>query len=641
MAVAEPLTQTTTFLVNNPVTRLRERFGDMILNVTEFRGETTLTVTREGLPEIARMLRDQVGFEQLLDITALDWHLQAKNAPNPDGVLFNSGDLDELEVPARFQVLYQFLSHSSNARLRLSVMLQESDAAVPSLTSLYPGINFHEREVYDMFGIKFEGHPFLQRILMPDAWKGHPLRKDHTLGYEPVQFTHNIENIDSRKPKNIPPPKPQDAIFEIEGETTEIPIGTGLTASVLAKSEMPPPWATFQDPSNETMLINLGPHHPSTHGVLRVGMQMAGEKIVGAMPDIGYLHTGIEKNLEYKTYTKAITLTDRVDYLSPLFNNLGYCLAVEKLMQVEVPERAQVLRVLLCEVNRISSHLVAVGTNAMDIGAVSMFTYAFREREYALDIFEMVSGARMMTSFFRVGGCALDVPMGFSDKVREFVAMMKHRIEEYKTLLDKNPIWVERTMGVGEYTREDALALSLTGPLLRATGLEWDLRKRQPYSGYETYEFDVPINTKSNKGDIYELYRLKVLEMAQSLRIIEQALERLSVTPGPIITSDRKVAPPPKEELNRSMESLIHHFKLWTEGFKPPVGFVYQAIESPRGELGFLVSSDGTNKPHRVHMRTPSFANLQLLGFVAPGYTISDVVGLIAMTDIVLGDVDR
>lgn len=634
MAIATPLSQTTTFVVNDPIARLREKFGDKILNVSEFRGEVTVTLARENLVDAATMLRDEIDFDQLVDVSALDWHLQAKHAPNPNEILFNDDSLDDIEPPARFQVLYHFLSHSLNARLRLTVHLQESDANVPSLTALYSGANFFEREVYDMMGIRFVGHPFMHRILMPDDWKGHPHRKDYALGYETVEFTHNIDAIEARKPKAIPPSKPQGAIFEIEGASAEVPIGGGLTVTSGALTE-------FQDPSNETMLINLGPHHPSTHGVLRVGMQMAGEKIVGAMPDVGYLHTGIEKNMEYKTYTKAIALTDRMDYLAPLFNNLGYCLAVERLMEVEVPERANILRVLLCEINRISSHLVAVGTNAMDIGAVSMFTYAFREREYALDIFEMVSGARMMTSYFRVGGCALDVPMGFSDKVREFVKMMHERIEEYRALLDKNPIWIERTRGVGEYTREDALQLSLTGPLLRATGVNWDLRKHQPYSGYETYEFDVPINEKSNVGDIYELYRLKILEMTQSLRIIEQALERLSITPGPVITNDRKVAPPPKEELNVSMESLIHHFKLWTEGFKPPVGYVYQAVESPRGELGFLISSDGTNKPHRVRVRTPSFANLQLLGHVAPGYTISDMVGLIAMTDIVLGDVDR
>lgn len=636
MAVAAPVAPTITLPVDDILARLVSRFGDKILTSSEFRGETTIVVVSEHLPAVAQMLRDELGFEQLVDITALDWYLQAKNAPNPGGIMFTGGDLGELKVPARFEVLYHFLSHSLNARLRLTVLLQETDPAVPTLVPVYSGANFFEREVYDMMGIKFIGHPFMHRILMPDNWQGHPHRKDYALGYEQVEFTHNIDAIEALKPKSIPPPRPEDAIFEIDGAPTEISLSGGgaLDATTLALQE-------FQDPSNETMLINLGPHHPSTHGVLRVGMQLAGEKVVGAVPDIGYLHTGIEKNLEYKTYTKAIALTDRMDYLAPLSNNLGYCLAVERLMGVEVPERANILRVLLCEITRIASHLVAVGTNAMDIGAVSMFTYAFREREYALDIFEMVSGARMMTSYFRIGGCALDVPIGFSSQVREFIKMMYARIAEYQALLDENPIWLERTRGIGEYTAHDALQLSLTGPLLRATGVNWDLRKRQPYCGYETYDFNVPFNTSSGKGDIFELYRLKILEMGESLRIIEQALERLSITPGPVITTNRKVAPPPKAELSTSMESLIHHFKLWTEGFKPPVGYVYQAIESPRGELGFLVSSDGTNKPHRVRVRTPSFANLQLLGHIAPGHTISDMVGLIAMTDIVLGDVDR
>ena len=632
MAVATSVTQTKTFIVNDPAARLREKFGDQVLNVSEFRGETTISIAREILVQAATTLRDEFEYDQCLDVAALDWHLQAKNAPNPNEVLFNGDSLADIEPPARFQVVYHFLSHSANARLRLSVMLKEDDAVLPSLTSVYSGTNFYEREVYDLMGVRFKGHPFLQRILLPDNQVGHPHRKDFPLGYEPVEFTHNIDQIEARKPKNIPPPRPHEAIFEIDGGTTEVPIGGGLTATVNER---------FDDSSTETMLINMGPHHPSTHGVLRVGLHTAGEKIIGAMPDVGYLHTGIEKNMEYKTYTKAIALTDRMDYLSPLSNNLGFCLAVERLMQVDVPERAQILRVLLAEIARIASHLVAVGTNAMDIGAVSMFTYAFREREFALDIFEMVSGARMMTSYFRFGGCAVDVPMGFSDKVREFVKMMHERINEYKALLDKNPIWKDRTIGIGAYKQKDALQLAMTGPMLRATGVNWDLRKAQPYSGYETYDFQVPYNDKSDTGDIYELYRLKILEMGQSLRIIEQALERLRKTGGPVITTNRKVAPPPKEELNVSMESLIHHFKLWTEGFKPPVGFVYQAVESPRGELGFFVSSDGTNKPHRVHVRTPSFGNLQILPHIAPGYSISDLVGLIAMTDIVLGDVDR
>ncbi len=638
MAVATAVSQKTAFVVNDPVGRLHEKFGDAIASVSEFRGETTVTLTRDILVSAAQTLRDEFDYDQCVDVTALDWHLQAKNAPNPNEVLFNDDSLADIVPPARFQVVYHLLSHSANARLRLTVMLQENDPVVPSLTGVYTGTNFYEREVYDLMGITFQGHPFLHRILLPDNQVGHPHRKDFPLGYEPVEFTHNIDQIEARKPKNLAPTRPQEAVFEIDGGTTEVPIGGGLTATIPNPAS---PFATFEDPSTETMLINMGPHHPSTHGVLRVGLQTAGEKIIGAMPDVGYLHTGIEKNMEYKTYTKAIALTDRMDYLSPLSNNLGFCLAVERLMQVDVPERAQVIRVLLAEIARIASHLVAVGTNAMDIGAVSMFTYAFREREYALDLFEMVSGARMMTSYFRFGGCAVDVPMGFSDSVREFVKMMYERINEYKALLDKNPIWKDRTIGVGAYTRADALQLALTGPMLRATGVNWDLRKAQPYSGYETYDFEVPYNTKSDKGDIYELYRLKILEMGQSLRIIEQALERLSRTGGPIITTNRKVAPPPKQELQQSMESLIHHFKLWTEGFKPPVGFVYQAVESPRGELGFFVSSDGTNKPHRVHVRTPSFGNLQILSHVAPGYSLSDLVGLIAMTDIVLGDVDR
>ncbi|MGB8643659.1 MAG: NADH dehydrogenase (quinone) subunit D [Anaerolineae bacterium] len=392
--------------------------------------------------------------------------------------------------------------------------------------------------------------------------------------------------------------------------------------------------------AHENLLINMGPHHPSTHGVLRVALEVDGEKIVSALPDIGYLHTGIEKNMEYKSYIKTLPLTDRMDYLSTVINNLGYCTAVEKLMEVQVPERAQIIRVLLSEVQRISSHLIAVGTAAMDIGAVSMFTYAFREREAALDIFEAVSGARMMTSYIRIGGVALDVPQGFSDQVRAFVKMMPGHIAEYERLLDKNPIWLERTRGVGEYTAADALSLGITGPLLRATGVDWDLRKRMPYSTYESYDFDVPLGS-TGKGDIYTLYRLRIQEMRQSLRIIEQAVNRLDKARGPFMTANRKVAPPPKQELQQSMESLIHHFKLWTEGFKPPVGFVYSAVESPRGELGFLLSSDGSNKPHRVHVRTPSFANLQLLPLVSKGRFISDLVGLIAMIDIVLGDVDR
>ena len=595
--------------IENVLAKLREKYPKAIGETYEFRDATTITIPRESLPEIARFLRDEPSlcFELLIDVTALDWSPQEP----------------------RFLVQYALWSLANQVRLRLAVPLSSSDATVPSVTTVWPGANFYEREVYDLFGVTFNGHPFLQRILLPMGTVGHPLRKDAALGYEPVEFTHTFQEVDPPKPHAVPPPKPSEMLGSIGGTVTEIPIYAAAPAT---------PWDGHD---GETMFINMGPHHPSTHGVLRVALEVDGERIVNAMPDIGYLHTGIEKTAEHKTYLKAIPLFDRMDYLSPMFNNLGYCLAVEKLMQVEVPERAQIARVVLCEINRVASHLVAVGSQAMDIGAVSLMTYAFRERETALDIFEMVSGARMMTSYFRFGGLALDLPQGFSDAVRGFVQMMPGRLKEYEDLLNKNPIWLNRTRGVAEFSREQALAYGVTGPLLRAAGVDWDLRKVAPYSGYEQYEFDVPVGTRP-KADVLESYLIRMEEMRQSLRIIDQGLKKLEKTKGqPFVTDNRKVAPPPKQELQISMESLIHHFKLWTEGFKPPVGSAYGAVESPRGELGFLVSSNGTNRPHRVHVRAPSFANLQLLPLVSKGYYIADLVGIIAMIDIVLGDVDR
>jgi NADH-quinone oxidoreductase subunit D len=589
--------------------KLREQFPNVSTDIYEFRGETTLTIPRESLLGVARFLRDDpaLRFDVLLDVTALDW----------------------LPKEPRFDILYSLLSMRQNARLRLRVQVPSWDTNVPSITPIYPGANFYEREVFDLFGITFTDHPFLRRILLPDYSTGHPLRKDHPLGYEPVEFTHTYAEIQPEKPAAVPPPKAKELIGSVRGSPVEIPVG-------LADPQTP--WSATD---SDTLLINMGPHHPSTHGVLRVALEVDGERIVNAMPDVGYLHTGIEKNAEYKTYLKAIPLFDRMDYLSTFFNNLVYCLAVEKLMQIQVPERAQIARVILCELQRIQSHLIAVGSQAMDIGAVTVMTYAFREREQVLDIFEMVSGARMMASYFRFGGLALDLPAGFSDAVRAFIRMMPPRLKEYEDLLNKNPIWIERTRGIAEYTQEQAIAYGVTGPMLRATGVNWDLRKAAPYSGYEQYDFDVPVGTRA-KADVLECYHIRMEEMRQSLRIIDQGLAKLAQTKGqPYVTDNRKVAPPPKQELQTSMESLIHHFKLWTEGFKPPVGFAYAAVESPRGELGCLVSSNGTNMPHRVHFRTPSFANLQTLPFISKGYYIADLVGIIAMTDIILGDVDR
>ncbi|MFN5060974.1 MAG: NADH dehydrogenase (quinone) subunit D [Chloroflexota bacterium] len=389
----------------------------------------------------------------------------------------------------------------------------------------------------------------------------------------------------------------------------------------------------------ETMVLNMGPHHPSTHGVLRLVVELDGETVVNVAPDLGFLHTGIEKNMEYKTYQQAVVMTDRTDYLAPLSNNLSYVLAVEKLLDCEIPERATTARVLLVELQRISSHLVWLGTHALDLAAMSVFLYGFREREQILDIFEMVSGARMMTSYFRVGGLAYDLPSNFLPTVKALLDIMPARIDEYESLLTNNIIWQERTMGVGAIDTAAAIQYGLTGPGLRATGISWDLRKDMPYCGYETYKFNVPV---AKNGDIYDRYLVRVAEMRESVKIATQAWQRLKdMGPGAYVTSDRKVAPPPKSEITHSMESLIHHFKLWTEGFKPPRGDALAAIESPRGELATYIVSDGSPKPYRVHLRTPSFINLQALPHMAKGQLVADLVALIASMDPVLGEVDR
>jgi NADH-quinone oxidoreductase subunit D len=387
----------------------------------------------------------------------------------------------------------------------------------------------------------------------------------------------------------------------------------------------------------QTMVLNMGPQHPSTHGVLRVMLELDGETVVKAESVIGYLHTGIEKSLESKTYSQGITLTDRVDYLAPLSNNLGYCLAVEKILGLEVPKRAQYIRVLLAELTRIASHLVWLGTHAIDMGAMTVFLYSFREREEILKIFEYLSGQRMMTSYFRVGGLALEPPPDWLERVKRVVEYLPGHIAEYETLLTKNKIWLGRLVGVGNLSANDAIAFGCTGPLLRASGVAYDVRRAFPYSSYEEFEFNVPTQTA---GDCYARYQVRVAEMYESLKIVKQAMEK--ITPdGPFRAELPGIIPPAREEMKASIEGLIYHFKIFTEGFAPPQGEVYQAIESPRGELGYFVKSDGSAKPYRVKMRTPSFVNLQILPTLAVGRLISDVVACIGTTDIVLGEVDR
>jgi NADH-quinone oxidoreductase subunit D len=384
------------------------------------------------------------------------------------------------------------------------------------------------------------------------------------------------------------------------------------------------------------MLLSMGPQHPSTHGVLRLLVELDGETVVNLAPDVGFLHTGIEKTMESKTYTQALVMTDRMDYLAPLSNNLGYILAVEKLLDIEAPARAQVIRLILTELTRIASHLVWLGTHALDIAAMTVFLYTFREREYLLDLFEMCAGQRMMASYFRPGGLWRDVPDEFVPAVRNFLDFFPAKIADYEALLKRNPIFLDRTKGIGTISAEEAIAWGLTGPSLRGSGVDWDIRKATPYLGYEQYEFEVPLGSN---GDIYDRYWCRMREFRESLGIIEQALDRLP--DGPVIIDDHKIVPPARSELGRSMEAVIHHFKLWTEGFRAPEGYVFQRIESPRGEFACYLRGDGSSKPARVHFRTPSYVNLASLPILGKDVFVADLVAIIGSIDIVLGEIDR
>jgi NADH-quinone oxidoreductase subunit D len=408
----------------------------------------------------------------------------------------------------------------------------------------------------------------------------------------------------------------------------------------MAQTDVPPAQSavvsTESSDRRELLTVNMGPQHPSTHGVLRLELVLDGEVVVHCRPVIGYLHTGIEKTFEAKTYVQGVVLTDRMDYLNPLGNNLAYALSIEKLMGCEIPERATVLRVLLAEITRIASHLMFIGSMALDLGASSPFLYCWREREKILDFFERMSGVRMMTSFIRPGGLVRDMQPDLLADMSTFIDTMPGYIDSYEELLTGNPIFRERTLGVGVLSADDALALGVSGPILRASGLALDMRKSNPYCGYENYAFSVPTGTV---GDCYDRYLVRVAEMRESVIICRQALDALPS--GAVQTSDLKVMPPPREELAKSMEAVIHHFKLWTEGIRPPVGEAYVGVESPRGELGFYIVSDGSGRPIRVHERAPSFANLQALPTITEGGAVADVVACIASMDPIMGEVDR
>ena len=384
------------------------------------------------------------------------------------------------------------------------------------------------------------------------------------------------------------------------------------------------------------MVVNLGPQHPSTHGVLRVICELEGEVIISCKCVIGYLHTGMEKEAEYQQYNKCVVMTDRMDYLNANGNNLAHALAVEKLLDCEIPKRAQYLRVILAELSRIASHLVWLGTHGLDLGAMTPYFYVWQQREYILDLFEMFSGVRMMPSWIVPGGLRGDMPEGFEGKLRTFLDNFIPELAIVENMLVENPIWKQRTFDVGILTADQALSLGASGPIARASGVAWDLRKSNPYSSYEDFSFAIPVG---KKGDVYDRFLVRIAEMKESCKIIRQAIDGLPE--GAYRTSDRKIAPPPREELDNSMESLIHHFKLFTEGFRPPVGEAYASVEGSKGELGFYIVSNGTNRPYRWHERPSSLMNLKSLEILAVGRLIADVVAIIGSIDIVLGEIDR
>ena len=388
--------------------------------------------------------------------------------------------------------------------------------------------------------------------------------------------------------------------------------------------------------TTEKMTLNMGPQHPSTHGVLRLVLELDGEVITKITPDIGYLHRGVEKLSEHRTYHQVLPLTDRLDYLAPMSNNLGYILAVEKLLDIEVPERAQTIRVIMAEMTRLESHLVWLACHALDIGAMTVFLYAFREREVVMETYELISGARMTSNFFRAGGLSQDVPPEFEKKVRDFVESMPGNLDTYEGLLTTNPIWLKRTIGNGVISAENAIDIGLTGPALRGSGVDWDMRRDNSYSGYENYQFKVPVGENC---DTFDRYKVRLVEMREACKIINQALDRLK--PGPVLADSPQVCYPPKENVYNSIEGLIHHFKIASEGYPVPEGEVYQGVEAPKGELGYYIVSDGSSKPYRMRIRPPSFVNLQAIEQMSTGSMIADLVAVIGTLDIVLGEIDR
>jgi NADH-quinone oxidoreductase subunit C/D len=572
---------------------LEDAFGDGIMARQPTRdGVPTLWVSPLQAHDLLRYLKSKVArpYRMLYDLTAIDERVRTDRHDQP---------------AADFSVVYHLLSFERNSDVRVKVALKGEYPVLPTVTDIWPAANWYEREVWDMFGISFECHPHLKRILMPATWEGHPLRKEH-----PARATE-------MGPFRLPDDK-QDREQE-------------------AMHFRPEEWGLKRrGEDTDFMFLNLGPQHPGTHGILRIVLQLDGEEILDAVPEIGFHHRGAEKMAERQTWHTYIPYTDRVDYLGGVMNNLAYVLAVEKLAGIEVPDRVKVIRVMMAELFRLASHLVWYGTFAQDLGALSPVFFMFNDRERIFDIVQAVTGGRMHPSWFRIGGVAHDLPNGWDRLIRQFVEYLPTRLKEYDKLVMQNRIFKGRTQGVGAYTLDEAIEWGVTGPGLRACGYEWDFRKKRPYSGYDQFEFDIPT---AQHGDCYDRAVVRVAEMRQSLRIIEQCLANMPAGP---YKSDHPLATPPlKERTMHDIETLITHFLSVSWGPVIPPGEAFAGIEATKGNNGYYLISDGGIHAYRARIRTPSFAHIQMVPLISRGSMVPDLLAILGSLDFVLADVDR
>ncbi|MFD2512381.1 NADH-quinone oxidoreductase subunit C/D [Pontibacter locisalis] len=573
---------------------LHSRFGEDTFTQQSTKDEIlTLWLPCNKLKEVLTFLKSSVQkpFRMLYDLAAIDERTRNKK--------------DNGYPSAAFTLVYHLFSFERNEFIRLKVALADEFPSAPSITNVWVNANWYEREIYDMFGIKFDGHPHLSRILMPRTWVGHPLRKEH-----PARATE------------MGPFQLYDDKIDLEQAALQF---------------KPEEWGLErQSEDSDFMFLNIGPQHPGTHGVLRIILQLDGEDIVDAIPDIGFHHRGAEKMGERQTWHTYIPYTDRVDYLGGVMNNLAYLLSVEKLAGIEVPERVKVIRVMLCEFFRIASHLVWYGTFAQDLGQLSPVFYMFSDRERVFNVIEAVCGGRMHPNWFRIGGVAQDLPVGWEKLVQDFIDYFPKRLKEYDSMVMKNSLFKARTIGIGIFTLDEAIEWGVTGPGLRACGMEWDFRKKRPYSGYEMFDFDIPTATN---GDCYDRAVVRVEEMRQSLRIIEQCLKNMPA--GPYKADHPLTTPPVKKHTMHDIETLITHFLGVSWGPVIPAGEAMSCIEATKGANGYYLTSDGNTSPYRVRIRTPSFPHMQMLPYISKGYTVADMLSILGAMDYVLADIDR